>query len=390
MHGVVAFWDDPPNPEAIIGEKHRHGPYHPGAIWNCFPGHTSVSSPSGVQTLWRAAYSGDLIEIQVHNGRFLATPNHPILTQHGWVPVSALNIGDDLVQLPDVGRAAMQPDMHHGVSTFAEMFEAYASGSCRSRRGLAFDFHGDVFPGEVDCVTVHDYLPLNEVAALFESVRDFLFSDAYGRVCQLISGVAAQIMDTSVACFSGERLAFADSGAFHADRISFGCRPWFDTVYDQIPSNAIALDTEVSSDSLFTPLQGQVQTSQFSGRDDVPGAVLLGSISGILKRSRKMASAALRSDGEPDQRFTGRKALTRVTQKCLAKSADSHVFTLESGSGWYCVTPANIIAKNCRCVSLPLISLDEISWPARVHQHGNIRYMTRAAFRAYSGIEEAA
>ena len=35
MHGVICQWSDPPNPEAIAGEKRSYGNYHPGGIFNC-------------------------------------------------------------------------------------------------------------------------------------------------------------------------------------------------------------------------------------------------------------------------------------------------------------------------------------------------------------------
>jgi len=35
---------------------------------------------------------------------------------------------------------------------------------------------------------------------------------------------------------------------------------------------------------------------------------------------------------------------------------------------------------NCRCVALPVVSLDEIAWPAKVHINGSIKRMTRAQF----------
>lgn len=35
MDGVVVFWNDPPSPEALVGEKHTYGRYHAGEIFNC-------------------------------------------------------------------------------------------------------------------------------------------------------------------------------------------------------------------------------------------------------------------------------------------------------------------------------------------------------------------
>lgn len=35
MDGVLVFWDDPPDPERLVGEKSSGAPYHAGNIYNC-------------------------------------------------------------------------------------------------------------------------------------------------------------------------------------------------------------------------------------------------------------------------------------------------------------------------------------------------------------------
>lgn len=35
MDGVIVFWDDPPDPEKLAGEKSTGAPYHAGNIYNC-------------------------------------------------------------------------------------------------------------------------------------------------------------------------------------------------------------------------------------------------------------------------------------------------------------------------------------------------------------------
>lgn len=40
----------------------------------------------------------------------------------------------------------------------------------------------------------------------------------------------------------------------------------------------------------------------------------------------------------------------------------------------------------CRCDMLPLVSLDQISWPARIYASGSIRRMTRAQFADFAGM----
>jgi SPP1 gp7 family putative phage head morphogenesis protein len=41
---------------------------------------------------------------------------------------------------------------------------------------------------------------------------------------------------------------------------------------------------------------------------------------------------------------------------------------------------------NCRCDALPIISLNTISWPARVYWNGRIEHMTHSVFEKRSGI----
>ncbi len=45
---------------------------------------------------------------------------------------------------------------------------------------------------------------------------------------------------------------------------------------------------------------------------------------------------------------------------------------------------------NCRCFGAPLVSLDEVKWPARVHRNGRIVRMTRPEFQRWSGAKIAA
>jgi SPP1 gp7 family putative phage head morphogenesis protein len=43
---------------------------------------------------------------------------------------------------------------------------------------------------------------------------------------------------------------------------------------------------------------------------------------------------------------------------------------------------------NCRCPQSPLLTLDDVKWPHRVHRNGRIMSMTRIAFRNLSGMKE--
>lgn len=52
----------------------------------------------------------------------------------------------------------------------------------------------------------------------------------------------------------------------------------------------------------------------------------------------------------------------------------------KSTAGSY--APGNV--WNCRCFPEPLIHLDQVKWPAKVHRNGSIQHMTRAKFESIS------
>lgn len=45
---------------------------------------------------------------------------------------------------------------------------------------------------------------------------------------------------------------------------------------------------------------------------------------------------------------------------------------------------------NCRCLEAPVITLDEITWPARVHYKGRVIRMSRKEFARMAGMEKVA
>jgi len=47
-------------------------------------------------------------------------------------------------------------------------------------------------------------------------------------------------------------------------------------------------------------------------------------------------------------------------------------------------------APNCRCDTYPLVSLEVVSWPARVYSHGSIQRMGKRQFMEFSGMRRAA
>jgi len=70
-------------------------PVHP----NCLPGDALVSSCGGIAGASKRWFDGNLVIIRTASGQQLSsTPNHPVLTERGWVPAHLLNVGDYVVR----------------------------------------------------------------------------------------------------------------------------------------------------------------------------------------------------------------------------------------------------------------------------------------------------
>lgn len=123
---------------------------------NCVPGDTEVSGPRP-QVAFRREYEGDVIVIHTTAGDELTTtPNHPILTDKGWVAAKLVKKGDHVFRAArrDGVPAGIGPNDDHAPAPIAEVFDALRdAGEVDAFLGSPGDFHGDgIADGEVDVV----------------------------------------------------------------------------------------------------------------------------------------------------------------------------------------------------------------------------------------------
>lgn len=128
----------------------------------CVPG-DSIVSASGVSAITRRNDPGPLVVLTTATGEQLRiTPNHPILTDQGWLPAHLVNVGSQVVRSTRrhrVGRSG--PQEHDRPATVEEIWRtATVDEGLRPRRVplAAEDFHGDGSQGEVDVVATDGLL----------------------------------------------------------------------------------------------------------------------------------------------------------------------------------------------------------------------------------------
>lgn len=148
---------------------------------NCFPSATRVRLDSGVLAVSRRWYSGELVEISTAKGHNLAgTPNHPVLTDRGWVALNCLSESDrvrsDCIDVHDRFVESANPDVKHMNPTIGEIFDLAALfGDTYRRSGTAVDFHGDGQNSNVDVVVLDSQLRDRIQSILGKRFRDFRF-----------------------------------------------------------------------------------------------------------------------------------------------------------------------------------------------------------------------
>ena len=132
-----------------------------------------------VEAVYRRWYDGPVIEIVTSDGReFTATPNHPMLTQRGWVGAGEITQTDYLVS--HAGEqdtsASRNEHVHRRPATISEVFDAAAAiGIIERERGGHPDFHGDGREGDVDIARPDRPLLFGRFAALTQPlVQRFL------------------------------------------------------------------------------------------------------------------------------------------------------------------------------------------------------------------------
>ncbi len=283
----------------------------PEDIINCFIEETEISA-FDVRKSYRRWYEGQIVRIETLSGKTLtATPNHPMLTVHGWNRAGALNKSDCLVRVTrqdGITESGIEPNKQDTPATFYQIHHTLSIAFEGKRvSGSAMDFHGDGKAGEVDIVSTNRFLRFGSDSTFCEK-------------------------------FSEQFLAFADSVriALHSD-----CAPM-----QHAPTVLLSTPQRVSSGSVLSALFGR----------ELPVANEL---------SRRTISAFDSAFGQPslyDATVNSQVQSDRILGLAAQISPDEvvnvevdsfrgFVHNIETKSGWY--VAQGYLARNCHCVAIP-------------------------------------
>lgn len=338
---------------------------------NCVVGDTKVSGPN-VKVGYRRYYEGEIVTLITAGGHELTiTPNHPVLTDRGWVNAGDLQEGDNLVSGTfGNGYLALRPGEDDAPPSIEDVVSALSMVGATRVSGVpvsAEEFHGDGSDSEVDIVARDNLLrDVGDTSVVepspkegFEVGSSPLSSDGFlrpgfGGVEALLGGSLLSSELLSGVCATHFNLLFGDSlpaetrgllappdgesslseppiddGAANAEHLGH--------LIDALPRLVNLLEVGRGCDSL------RADAPHLGERFDPPAA--------------KGETERLRVFVEYGGRLLERLGFMVETDRLINKSVRQyagHVYNLQTSEGWYSAN--SIITSNCFCTVTPVFT----------------------------------
>lgn len=294
-----------------------------GNVIHCVPGDTLVEGR--VLVALRARYAGQVVELETRHGRRLrVTPNHPVLTDRGFVPAHALREGDHVVchggdvhpggiarpTLHEPGAGVQELHDQQAPARIEDVFRAFAQAGSLRLAPVLGDLDGDArrFQGEIEVVAADGELLRDLHASFAQRAREVVLE---GTSLHAASGAGG-----GVPFALGLGLALA---AHRVPRLR-----------------------ELPGDGHRAGAPGRAVRIGASSQLDVSRYEAAG--------ERRAADSALAR--ELQEAGAGLVSLDQVAQvRCV--DFLGHVYDLQTELGWF--TAGNITTRNCRCTVLPVV-----------------------------------
>lgn len=303
LQGVVPL--DEPFQDGSMGP-----PYHP----NCVLPDTELSA-FGVLKAYKRWFVGEVVSLLCEGDNHLTvTPNHPVLTQRGWVPASQVKAGDYLFKgvRPDLIVALISPDHHYMPTPAHELFDSLVlSGSVRPVVHLSGTsaFHGDgISDSEVYIVDTDGLLRIDWKSQLKKQFEHLLLP--LTKLPGLLIGLGSKLfgLDRVLAAGAGQEGVRSYSAAF--SKVPLGVKK--------------GLGLNPSPQGKTPPLEIFIDG----------GRVTVEALSEIYSA------------------FSGEIALVQVLDINVSEYR-GHVYNLSTKDGWYFAD--GLITHNCLCDIVPVL-----------------------------------
>lgn len=379
MDGVMVFYGNILSLDKMIG--------YAGEYPNCFPGDELVNLGYGVQKLYRRKYEGPLVTVILDNGSSItATPNHPFLSGIKWRSLNDFNVGDELFEVrqtsPDF--VSMQYDSDESKPTFEQLFAAlsiFRNSAFTIAGNSKSEFHGDgIVDKNIDIIDAESLLSNNLIPLTLEILREFNFEVTRDTVSATLFPHECPMASLGVGVNSSSNCGMCGNCIFnivlrrafgHHNSISSCIIPEFNSVFCKNSFNNFPGSIKFNCNS-WSPRTLLVTLDYLIRRklmiDCIGGNSSLACFTGdettLFKSCANSFPVSTKNNSDFSKGFPLVIKKHRIVKKFVAQSS-THVYNLQSDCGYYTIKN-NICQHNCRCVGLPVVTLEDIKFPVKV------------------------
>jgi len=225
----------------------------------------TVLDSADVELGTRRLYSGTAVELACGSRRLTITPNHPVLTERGWIAAGEVYQGDYLVSAPFGQRPTWRkPDVERKPTKAAELFDTLWYFGVRQRMpGLGMQFHGDRGNGQIDVVRPDRLLWNNTQAPPLQPATHLPFANpellrtndltSHCLTSQFLRGVP--VAPARSVCSRGHSKSFIRRHGGDSQALAFTATAQGDSVLRQPVTDGLPANSQIGTDSPngFTP-----------------------------------------------------------------------------------------------------------------------------------------
>ena len=308
----------------------------------CFPASVEVSPASVFENIFRANYTGDMVIVTTSAGKKLeGTPNHPVLTTRGFLPIHELKEGDKVISPVFFKVSEINGDKDVCVpSRIGELFDSINEPSIVnviSKRASAIDFYGDGtgMNGEIDILPIESHLRSDDISSVNKNIVNKMFGlihqsdffSADGSGYSLIFGHNPADMPPEINVrFVKDAVNGASGSSCDGHNIA-----WLLSFVEQLDdSDSVSYDAIISLAALA------------DWHDSIS-----------FQETCYGGSGGVESLAKPGSGLTISVTVDNVVS-VMSEFKSCHVYTLSDNLGFYIAS--GMIVKNCR-------ALDKTTWP---------------------------
>lgn len=361
LNGKIIDYDEPPIQDEYGNRAHA------GQWYNCLRGDSVITTAFKHYRLFRRKYRGIMTELVLPLGTLKVTPNHPILTDRGWVKAELLKVGDKIAKCNSIFNpiSISEVNPNYTKTTIDEFFSFYFKlFGCEISRTTKFDFHGDIsVDNQVDVISVESKLgsylksefTQSSLQDFFtetnESFNDiFLTSDSsFFKAFPIQGFISYDFMSLCNQVFS-----FFFSSKFHSIEHSLRAISWLDALLDKSIGYNTTTNREFFCELFNTPTL-TIKTFQLIVWD-----LFYSMIYDFVSQTSNSVSDLFRLTAEDFSNLDNTKTTLMefdTIQDKIISVFEGHIYNLENSNNWYYTD--NYITKNCRCRQRPLYKNDK-------------------------------